>query len=72
MRAAQVVDPTGCGDAYRAAFLFGLARGLPFEVAGRMGSVLGARQVEVLGTQVLDVGVEELRSLYARAFGKGF
>jgi hypothetical protein len=37
-----------------------------------MGSVLGARQVEVLGTQVLDVGVDELRSLYARAFGKPF
>jgi len=36
------------------------------------GRPLGARQVEVLGTQVLDVGVEELRSLYARAFGKGF
>jgi adenosine kinase len=72
VEARQVVDPTGCGDAYRAAFLFGVARGLPFEVAGRMGSVLGARQVEVLGTQVLDVGVDELRSLYASAFGKPF
>jgi adenosine kinase len=72
VKAQQVVDPTGCGDAYRAGFLCGLSRGLPFEVAGRMGSVLGARQVEVLGTQVLDVGVDELRSLYASAFGKPF
>jgi adenosine kinase len=66
------VDPTGCGDAYRAAFLFGVARGLPLEVAGRMGSVLGARQVEVLGTQVLQVGLEDLRRLYAHDFGKPF
>jgi adenosine kinase len=72
VRARQVVDPTGCGDAYRAAFLFGVARGLPFDVAGRMGSVLGARQVEVLGTQVLEVDLKELRALYAQAFGKAF
>jgi adenosine kinase len=70
--AAQVVDPTGCGDAYRAGFLFGVARGHSFDVAGRMGSVLGSCQVEVPGTQVLQVGLEDLRARYARAFGRDF
>jgi adenosine kinase len=70
--AQQIVDPTGCGDAYRAGFLYGVAQGLPFEVAGRMGSVLGSCQVEVRGTQVLEIGLDDLRLRYARAFGKGF
>ena len=70
--ATQVVDPTGCGDAYRAGFLYGVANGHPFEVSGRMGSVLGSCQVEVRGTQVLEIGLAELRARYARAFGQGF
>jgi len=72
VRAQQVVDPTGCGDAYRAGFLFGLSRGFPFEVSGRMGSVLGACQVEVKGTQVLEIDLADLRARYTRAFGQGF
>jgi adenosine kinase len=72
VKAREVVDPTGCGDAYRAAFLFGLARGHPFDVSGRMGSVLGSCQVEVRGTQVLDVDLEDLRARFARAFGRSF
>jgi adenosine kinase len=68
--ARQIVDPTGCGDAYRAGFLFGLAQGRAFEVSGRMGSVLGSCQVEVRGTQVLEVDLEDLRARYARAFGR--
>jgi adenosine kinase len=70
--AAKVVDPTGCGDAYRAGFLFGVARGHSFDVAGRMGSVLGSCQVEVRGTQVLQIGLEDLRARYAQAFGRAF
>jgi adenosine kinase len=72
VEAREVVDPTGCGDAYRAAFLYGVARGHPFEVSGRMGSVLGCCQVEVRGTQVLEIDEGELRARYARAFGQGF
>ena len=68
----QLTNPTGCGDAYRAGFLFGVAAGHAFEVSGRMGSVLGSCQVEVRGTQVLEVDLEDLRARYARAFGLGF
>jgi adenosine kinase len=70
--AAQVVDPTGCGDAYRAGFLYGIAGGHPVEVAGRMGSLYGSCQVEVEGTQTLRIDLAGFRRRYAAAFGEAF
>ncbi|HXV35974.1 MAG TPA: carbohydrate kinase family protein [Myxococcota bacterium] len=67
--ASRVVDPTGCGDAYRAGLIAGRARGLPFEVAGRMGSLLGSYQVEVEGTQNLVLEPGAFRARYEREFG---
>ncbi|HEX9814418.1 MAG TPA: carbohydrate kinase family protein, partial [Myxococcota bacterium] len=66
---AAVNDPTGCGDAYRAGLMAGRARGLSFEVAGRMGSLLGSYQVEVEGTQNLVLDLDQFRARYAREFG---
>jgi adenosine kinase len=70
--AERLVDPTGCGDAYRAGLLYGRARGLPWEVAGRIGSVLGAAQVAVEGPQALSLDLAAVRERYRRAFGAGF
>ncbi|MEN8161619.1 MAG: carbohydrate kinase family protein [Myxococcota bacterium] len=67
--AERVVDPTGCGDAYRAAFLHGVARGLDLEICARMGSVLGALAVAEHGTQSITTTPEAFRAGYARAFG---
>jgi adenosine kinase len=67
--AGRVVDPTGCGDAYRAGLMAGRARGLSFEVAGRMGSLLGSYQVGVDGTQNLVLDLGEFRARYKREFG---
>ena len=50
-RAAEVVDPTGAGDAYRAGFVAGLLRGAPLPVCGRMGSVTAVYVIEKYGTQ---------------------
>lgn len=47
----QVVDPTGVGDAYRAGLVKGLALGVPWEVAGRMGALAAAYVLEQKGTQ---------------------
>jgi adenosine kinase len=69
VRAEQVVDPTGCGDAYRAGLLTGRARGLPFDAAGRMGSLLGACQVAVAGNQNLKLDWDGFRARYEREFG---
>jgi len=46
-----VVDPTGCGDAYRAGIIHGLLRGLDWETSGRIASLLGAIKIESRGTQ---------------------
>lgn len=68
--AKRVVDPTGCGDAYRAGYLLGIACGHPPEVAGRMGSLYGSCQVEVEGTQSLQIDLASFRDRYAEAFGE--
>jgi adenosine kinase len=71
-RAQNVVDPTACGDAYRAGLAFGRVRGMPFETAGRIGSLLGALQVEVEGTQSLSLDLAGFRARFEREFGTGF
>jgi len=50
-RAAQVVDPTGCGDAYRAGLIHGLLHNLDWKTTGRIASLLGAIKIESRGTQ---------------------
>jgi adenosine kinase len=65
----HVVDPTGCGDAYRAGLLSGRARGFSYEVAGRMGSLLGSFQVAVAGTQNLRLDWDTFQAAYEREFG---
>jgi adenosine kinase len=72
VRVPVAVDPTACGDAYRAGLLFGRARGLPHQTAGRIGSLLGACQVEVEGTQSLAIDLETFRARFEREFGTGF
>lgn len=49
--AAQVADPTGCGDAYRAGLLYGVQRGLDWPTTGRVASLAGAIKIEHHGTQ---------------------
>jgi adenosine kinase len=46
-----VVDPTGCGDAYRAGLLHGLLHGLDWQTTGRIASLLGAIKIETRGPQ---------------------
>jgi len=54
--ASEVVDPTGCGDAFRAAMLFGLERDWPLVDCARLGNRLGALKIASRGGQnhVLD------------------
>ena len=49
--ARHLVDPTGCGDAYRAGLLYGLQHGLDWEITGRIASLIGAIKIEHAGTQ---------------------
>jgi adenosine kinase len=49
--AASVVDPTGCGDAFRAALLFGLDQGWPLERCVALGNRMGAAKIATRGGQ---------------------
>ena len=54
--ATEVLDPTGCGDAFRSALLFGLERGWPLHRCAELGNRLGALKIASRGGQnhVLD------------------
>jgi len=65
----EVVDPTGAGDAYRAGFLAGLARGWDLDVCGRMGSVAATYAIETYGTQNHRYTQDDYERRYNSAFG---
>ncbi len=66
---AQLRDPTGCGDAYRAGLLHGLMHKLDWSVTGRIASLMGAIKIEHAGTQNHRFTREEFAARYAREFG---
>ena len=69
--AKEVVDPTGCGDAYRAGLLHGIRRALPIEQAARIASLMGSLLVERAGTQSLDLPAAELQERIGDVLGAG-
>ena len=60
--AEKVVDPTGCGDAFRAALLYGLERGWPLARCAALGNRLGALKIAQPGPQnhVLDAATRAM------------
>ncbi len=65
----RVVDPTGCGDAYRAGLLHGLMRGLDWRTTGQIASLLGAIKIECRGTQNHRFTPQEFAARLRRAYG---
>jgi adenosine kinase len=69
-RAQAVVDPTGCGDAYRAGLLHGLSRGLDWETTGRIAALIGAIKIESLGPQNHRFTGAEFARRYEQSFAR--
>ncbi|HMM74832.1 MAG TPA: carbohydrate kinase family protein [Gammaproteobacteria bacterium] len=67
-RPRQLVDPTGCGDAYRAGLLYGLMHKLDWAVTGRIASLMGAIKIEHAGTQNHHFTRTEFEQRYASEF----
>ena len=65
---AALVDPTGCGDAYRAGLLYGIAHGWDWEKTGRVAALLGAAKIAARGGQNHAVGRAPIAALYDEAF----
>ena len=68
-KVGQVVDPTGCGDAYRAGLLYGLSRGFDWETTGRIASLAGGIKIERHGTQNHSFTPEDFARRYQESFG---
>ena len=69
VEAQSVVDPTGCGDAYRAGLLYGISHGWDWPSTGRLGSVMGAIKIAHRGGQNHAAGRDEIEARFKRAFG---
>jgi adenosine kinase len=64
-----VLDPTGCGDAYRAGLLYGIARGYDWPTTGRLASLMGSIKIAHRGGQNHNLTREEIGARYQAAFG---
>jgi adenosine kinase len=69
-RPDAVVDPTGCGDAYRAGLIFGLQNGLDWETTGRVASLMGAIKIAHAGTQQHRFTRDEFEDRFLASFGR--
>ena len=66
----QVVDPTGCGDAYRAGIIHGLLHGLDWETTGCIASLIAAIKIETRGTQNHSFTAAQFEQRYQASFGR--
>lgn len=60
VKAGQIVDPTGCGDAWRGALLFGLEQGWPLARCAQLGNQVGSIKIASRGPQ--NYSLDALRS----------
>lgn len=68
-REAQLADPTGVGDAFRAGFLAGLVWGVGPQRCAEIGSMLATYVIETVGTQEYEFTAEEFERRFAEAYG---
>ena len=65
----DVIDPTGCGDAYRAGLIYGFMKGLDFSTSGRIASLMGALKISHLGPQNQRFNHEGFCARFKEEFG---
>ena len=70
--AAQVIDPTGCGDAYRAGLLYGISHHWHWEQTGKLASLMGAIKIEHRGGQNHHPTFADIVHRYETAFAETF
>jgi adenosine kinase len=67
VKAEKIVDPTGCGDAYRAGLLYGIANGWDWPTCGRLASTMGAIKIASRGGQNHKPTRAEIEHIYTQA-----
>ncbi|MDD1649260.1 MAG: PfkB family carbohydrate kinase, partial [Methylococcaceae bacterium] len=66
------LDPTGCGDAYRAGLVYGLLENFDWATTGRIASLMGAMKVETYGTQNHSFTLATFKERYRENFDSVF
>jgi adenosine kinase len=69
LKPTALVDPTGCGDAYRAGLLYGIGRGWEWDRTGRLASLLGSVKIASRGGQNHAVDRDALAATYHKHYG---
>jgi adenosine kinase len=72
VKAAAVLDPTGCGDAFRAGLLYGITNELDWPTTGRLASLMGAIKIAHQGGQNHVVTRAQIDAQFEAAFGYRF
>ncbi|MDX1443583.1 MAG: carbohydrate kinase family protein [Gammaproteobacteria bacterium] len=72
VKAEELRDPTGCGDAYRAGLLFGLMNDFDLETTGRIASLMGSIKIAHNGTQNHMFTAAEFADRFEKEFGYRF
>jgi adenosine kinase len=67
--AEALIDPTGCGDAYRAGLLYGISKGWEWEKTGRLASLMGSIKIAHRGGQNHKLTRDDIAGRYKAAFG---
>ncbi len=67
VKADKIIDPTGCGDAYRAGLLYGIANGWDWPTCGRLASTMGAIKIGSRGGQNHQPTRAEIENVYSQA-----
>jgi adenosine kinase len=65
----EVIDPTGCGDAFRAGLIYGISSGMDWNTIGRLASLMGAIKIECRGGQNHTPSRLEVEDRFASSFG---
>lgn len=64
-----IVDPTGCGDAYRAGLLYGIVNNFDWQTTGQLGSLMGSLKIAQRGGQNHRFTRDEIDQYYRESFG---
>jgi adenosine kinase len=69
VKPTEILDPTGCGDAYRAGLVHGITRGMSWEDTGRLASLIGSIKIAHRGTQKHELTPGAVAVAFEAAFG---
>ena len=69
IKAANLVDPTGCGDAFRSGLIYGISAGWDWHKTGKLASVMGAIKIGFEGGQNHQPTIHDIEALFGQVLG---